>query len=223
MKKIRILIADDHAVLRAGLRMLINSQEDLEVIGEAADGAEAVEQAGVLQPDLVLMDITMPGGGGVPAIPAVLKACPKTRVLVLTMHDDATYLRATMEAGATGYLVKSAADTELLTAIRTVAAGRTFVDLPGFAQAAPDALTNGQRTEPAGPRDQPSPLSEREHEVLALVAQGHSNREVADRLGISIKTVETYRARLMEKLELRSRADLVRYALEKGLLLPDKT
>ncbi|MDO8547922.1 MAG: response regulator transcription factor [Nitrospirales bacterium] len=223
MKKIRILIADDHAVLRAGLRMLINSQEDLEVIGEAADGAEAVEQAGVLQPDLVLMDITMPGGGGIPAIPAVLKACPNTRVLVLTMHDDATYLRATMEAGATGYLVKSAADTELLIAIRTVAAGRTFVDLPGFAMAAPDALATGPRTEPAGPRDQPSPLSEREHEVLALVAQGHSNREVADRLGISIKTVETYRARLMEKLELRSRADLVRYALEKGLLLPDKT
>ena len=223
MKKIRILIADDHAVLRAGLRMLIDSQEDLEVIGEAADGAEAVEQAGVLQPDLVLMDITMPGGGGIPAIPAVLKACPKTRVLVLTMHDDATYLRATMEAGATGYLVKSAADTELLTAIRTVAAGRTFVDLPGFAQAAPDALTTGQRAEPAGPRDQPSPLSEREREVLALVAQGHTNHEVADRLRISIKTVETYRARLMEKLDLHSRADLVRYALEQGLLLPDKT
>jgi DNA-binding NarL/FixJ family response regulator len=223
MKKTRILIVDDHAVLRAGLRMLINSQEDLEVIGEAADGAEALEQAGVLQPDLVLMDITMPGGGGILAIPAVLKACPKTRVLVLTMHDDATYLRATMEAGATGYLVKSAADTELLTAIRTVAAGRTFVDLPGFALAAPDALTTERRAEPAGPCDQPSPLSEREHEVLALVAQGHSNREVADRLGISIKTVETYRARLMEKLDLHSRADLVRYALEQGLLLPDKT
>lgn len=220
MKKIRILIVDDHAMLRAGLRMLINSQEDLEVIGEAADGAEALEQAGALQPDLVLMDITMPGGGGIPAIPAVLKACPNTRVLVLTMHDDATYLRATMEAGATGYLVKSAADTELLTAIRTVAAGRTFVDLPGFA---PDALTTEQRVEPATPHDQPSPLSEREREVLALVAQGHSNREVADRLGISVKTVETYRARLMEKLALRSRADLVRYALEKRLLLPDKT
>lgn len=223
MKKIRVLIADDHAVLRAGLRMLISSQEDLEVIGEAGDGAEAIEQAGVLQPDLVLMDITMPGGGGILAIPAVLKACPKTRVLVLTMHDDATYLRATMEAGATGYLVKSAADTELLTAIRTVAAGRTFVDLPGFAKAAPDALTTERSTEPAGPRDQPSPLSEREREVLALVAQGHTNNEVADRLGISVKTVETYRARLMEKLKLHSRADLVRYALAQGLLLPDKT
>ncbi len=220
MKKIRVLVADDHAVLRAGLRMLINSQSDMEVAAEAADSAEALERVGLLQPDLVLMDITMPGGGGIPVIPAVLKACPKTRVLVLTMHDDPTYLRATMEAGATGYLVKSAADTELLTAIRTVAAGRTFVNLPGFA---PDALTTGQRAEPTGPRDQPSPLSEREREVLALVAQGHSNREIADRLGISIKTVETYRARLMEKLELRSRADLVRYALERGLLLPDKT
>lgn len=212
MANIRVLIADDHAVLRAGLRVLIDAQPDMEVVGEAADGEEAARKAVDMRPDVALIDITMPGSGGIKAIGRIMDACPQTRVLVLTMHDVPGYLRSALAAGATGYVVKRAADSELLSAIRGVHRGRTVLD-PALAT----AVVQGALGKKASPGQPANPLSPREREVLDLVAQGYTNQQVADRLGLSVKTVETYRARLVEKLGLRSRADLVRYALDSGL------
>lgn len=216
MASIRVLIADDHAVLRAGLRMLIGAQPDMAVVGEAADGAEAVQKALETRPDIALMDITMPGSGGIKAIERIRQECPKTRVLVLTMHDVPAYLRSALAAGASGYVVKSAADSELLSAIRAVHRGRTAVDPDLAVMVLQGALgrraAGGQGNEPM------DTLSPREREVLDLVARGYTNHQIAERLGLSVRTVETYRSRLVEKLGLRSRADLVRYALESGLL-----
>jgi len=217
-----VLIADDHAVLRAGLRILINTQPDMEVVGEAADGNEAVQKALETEPNVALMDITMPASGGIKAIEQIRKECPQTRVLVLTMHDDIAYLRSALAAGGSGYVVKKAADSELLSAIRAVHKGHMFVDLASENTTVQDALVNKamkERTRPGAPKGL---LSQREKEVLHLVAQGYTNQQVANRLGLSVKTVETYRSRLVEKLELRTRADLVRYALEIGLLGPGK-
>jgi DNA-binding NarL/FixJ family response regulator len=208
--KIRILLADDHAVLRAGLRALIHSQPGMEVVAEAADGLEAIRDAGETLPDLALLDLSMPGMSGIAAIDQVRKASPGTRVLVLTVHDDAAYARAALDAGAAGYVTKDMEGPELLAAIRAVARGRTFV---AHALAA-DPSGDGAAGERAAAR-----LSERERQVLELVARGHTNREVAQRLALSIKTVETYRARLSDKLGLRTRAELVRFAAETGLLV----
>jgi DNA-binding NarL/FixJ family response regulator len=223
MEKIRILIADDHAVLRAGLRILINTQPDMEVVGEAADGSEAVRKAVETEPNVALMDITMPASGGIKAIERIRQECPQTRVLVLTMHDDIAYLRSALAAGGSGYVVKKAADSELLSAIRAVHKGHMFVDLASDRINVQDVLVSravkAQTRLGGGPK---SLLSQREREVLHLVAQGYTNQQVADRLCLSVKTVETYRSRLVEKLELRNRADLVRYALEIGLLGPGK-
>lgn len=217
MTKIRVLIADDHAVLRAGLRMLIGGQADLEVIGEAADGEEAVRKVLETRPDVVIMDITMPGIGGIKAIERIHQASPETRVLVLTMHDVPAYLRSVLAAGASGYVVKRAADSELLSAIRGVHRGRTVLDPTLAARVVQGGVrTRGPATQVAG--GPTAILSQREREVLELVAQGYTNQQIADRLGLSVKTVETYRARLVEKLGLRSRADLVRYALDSGIL-----
>jgi len=216
MSRIRVLIVDDHAVLRAGLRMLMGGQPDMEVVGEAADGEEAVRQIPDTRPDVVLMDITMPGIGGIKAIEKIRRARPETRILVLTMHDVPAYLRSVLAAGASGYVVKRAADTELLSAIRGVHRGRTVLD-PALATR---VIQGGlRRRSPAGQAaGAASVLSQREREVLELVAQGFTNQQIADRLGLSVKTVETYRSRLVEKLGLRSRAELVRYALDSGLL-----
>ncbi len=219
--KTKILIADDHAVLRSGLRMLIDSQPDMEVVGEAANVTETVEKARAMNPDVLLLDVAMPKHDGLSAVPAVQKACPRTRILVLTMHDDPSYLRSALAAGAVGYVVKAAADTELLTAIRSVASGRTFVDISSAAGLAQDIVNGNRARAPASQSSSMPELSEREREVLAMVALGHTNQEVADRLKVSIKSVETYRARLMEKLSLKTRAELVRYALEHDLLTPD--
>jgi len=216
MSRIRVLIVDDHAVLRAGLRMLIGGQPDMEVVGEAADGEDAVQRAPELRPDVVLMDITMPGIGGIRAIEQIRRVCPESRVLVLTMHDVPAYLRSVLAAGASGYVVKRAADSELISAIRGVHRGRTVLD-PALATR---VVQGGLRRRSAAAQA-PGPasvLSQREREVLELVAQGFTNQQIADRLGLSVKTVETYRSRLVEKLGLRSRADLVRYALDSGLL-----
>jgi DNA-binding NarL/FixJ family response regulator len=213
MTRIRILLADDHAVLRAGLRMLIGSQRDLEVVGEASDGDEAVRKAAVLRPDVALVDITMPGSGGIKAIERIRQAAPATKVLVLTMHDVPAYLRAALAAGATGYVVKRAADSDLLAAIRGVHRGRTVLDPALSARVVQGGV---RRRAPAGPTPT-ALLSQREREVLELVAQGYTNQQIADHLGLSVKTVETYRARLVEKLGLQSRAELVRYALDSGL------
>lgn len=214
MPPIRLLVADDHAVLRAGLRMLLEIHNDMTVAGEASDGAEVLQRAGELQPDVVLMDLTMPGPRSGDVIRQVLRASPKTRVLVLTMHDDPAYLASALAAGAAGYVVKKVADSELLTAIRAVHAGRTFVDLT-------------QTLDPAAPLpgsggvQRPKDLSRREREVLRLLAQGHSNQQVASRIRVSVKTVETYRTRLREKLGLKGRAELYRFAVESGILRSD--
>lgn len=215
MSPIRVLVADDHAVLRTGLRLLLGAQGDIDVVGEAADGMEVVRRARELRPDVVLLDLSMPGPRSGIVIRDVLRACPGTRILILTMHDDAAYLRSAMSAGAVGYLVKKAADSELISAVRAVHAGRTFVDLTQTADgpAMPPGAKAGQ--------GQPATLSRREREVLRLLAQGHSNQQIADTIRLSVKTVETYRTRLSEKLGLRGRAELYRFAAESGILDTD--
>ncbi len=221
MEKISILLADDHAVLRAGLRMLINTQPDMVVIAEAADGNEAVRRATETKPDVVVMDITMPAMGGIQAIEQIRRALPETQVLVLTMHDDTGYLRSALAAGASGYVVKKSADSELISAINAVHRGQMFVDLASSSQTIQDALLN-RPTNDQGRPDTKSLLSEREKIVLILVAQGFTNQQAAQRLCLSVKTIETYRMRLAEKLGMRDRAELTRYALEIGLIGPGK-
>lgn len=217
---IRVLIVDDHAILRAGLRRLINDQSDMAVIDEAADGSEAVRKAQDTQPDVVVLDLSMPMSG-LQALPLIRERCPKTRVVALTMHQDPAYLRAVFDAGGTGYVLKKAADTDLLNAIRAVASGRIYVcpfcrDF--LVQSALGLDTPGQE---AGPCKAASQLSKREREVLLMVAQGYTNRQVAERLDLSVKSVESYRARLLEKLGLQTRVELHRYALASGLLRAD--
>lgn len=219
MTPIRLLIADDHAVLRAGLRMLVEAQNDMAVAGEAGDGLEVVQKAHELQPDVVLMDLSMPGPHSGEVIRQVQQASPKTRVLILTMHDDPAYLASAMSAGAAGYVVKKVADSELLSAIRAVHAGRTFVDLTQSLDAPSRAVPATRRAEAARPKD----LSRREREVLRLLAQGHSNQQIATQIRVSVKTVETYRTRLKEKLGLKGRAELYRFAVESGILGPDSS
>ncbi len=211
---IRVLIADDHAVLRSGLTMLLAAQGDVAVVGEAGDGNEAVAKTRDLRPDLVLLDLSMPGPPGGEVIRQVLRASPKTRVLVLTMHDDPAYLASAMLAGASGYVVKKVADTELIQAIRAVHAGRTFVDLTRGSDPHPRPVEGGGKSSGETPKN----LSRREVEVLRLLAQGHSNQQVADLIKVSVKTVETYRTRLSEKLGLKGRAELYRFAVESGIL-----
>ncbi len=215
---IRILLADDHAVLRAGLRMLLESQPDLKVVGEAGTGLEALGQVQTLQPDVILLDLTMPGMGGMEALPALRKLAPAARVLVLTMHDDEGYLRRALRGGASGYVLKRAADSELLSAVRAVARGEVYVH-PSMTRALLSNLVEdaGSAAGP-GANDPWASLSEREYEVLKRVARGHTNAEIAGQLSLSVKTVETYRARGMEKLDLRTRAQLLQAALAKGLL-----
>jgi len=212
-KRIRILLADDHAVLRAGLRALLSAQGDLEVVGEASDGAEAIRLTQTLRPDVVVMDIGMPGVSGIDATARIKRDLPAVKVLILSMHDDQGYLRQVLRAGASGYVLKKAADTELLAAIRAAARGEVFLD-PALAKALVEEVLE-PRTAAGG--EIPT-LSDREREVLRLIAHGHTNQQVADRLCIGVKSVETYKARLMEKLALKGRAELVRYALQHGLL-----
>jgi two-component system response regulator NreC len=217
---IRVFIADDHGILRGGLRSLINAQADMEVVGEAASGPEAESGVKETEPDVVLMDISMPRGGGLAAIAAIKSVRPRTRILVLTVHDEAGYVRAAADAGAIGYVVKSAVDTELLAAIRAVAEGRTFMDVSVGLRLAEHSMS--ERT-PAtlGGREKPQ-LTGREREVMARVAEGYTNSQIAEELRLGVKSVETYRARVMEKLGLKSRSDLVRFALEAGILAPGK-
>jgi two-component system response regulator NreC len=222
MAKIRVLMADDHAVVRAGLRLMINAQPDLEVVGEAASSHEALSRAGTLAPDVVTLDLTMPGGSSIKTIERLRRECPPCRVLVLTMHDDPAYLRAVLAAGGSGYVVKTAPEAELLTAIRAVSRGRTFIGLD-LADDKGHTLSGRQTGEGSACTPGPArPLSQRECEVLELLAQGHTNQAIGDRLFLSVKTIETYRARIAEKLGLRTRADIIRYAIEIGLLGREK-
>jgi two-component system, NarL family, response regulator NreC len=209
---IRVLICDDHALVRAGLQLLLDAQPDIDVVAEAASGEEAVEQTRRLAPDVVLLDVVLPGRSGVDVLPDVLAAAPKTRVVMLSMQDDPTYVRKSFAAGASGYVPKEAADVELVHAVREVAAGHRFVHpTVGARLAAADAEADTAS---------PDPLSEREHEVLHLLALGHTNQEIAAMLAISVRTVETHRARVMEKLGLKTRAELVRHAIATGQLAP---
>jgi two-component system response regulator NreC len=210
----RILLADDHAVLRAGLRLLLSSQEGLEIVGEASTGVETLSLARDLQPDLILLDLSMPGMGGLEALPALRRLAPKSRILILTMHDDPQYLRRALSSGAVGYVLKKAADVELLSAVWAVLRGEVYVHSSMTRSLLDDILAT---IEPETP-DLWETLSEREQEVLCQVALGYTSAEIAQRLNLSVKTVETYRARGMEKLGLRNRAALVRFALSKGLI-----
>jgi DNA-binding NarL/FixJ family response regulator len=214
-RPIRVLVADDHAILRSGLRLLISAQPGMEVVGEAGDFDEALARARALSPDVITLDLKMPGGSGIAAIPRLRSAAPSARIVVLTMHEDAAFVRAALAAGASGYLVKSAADSALISAIRAVHQGRVFLDVQN-AETMEAILTPG-RVDPAAPAPIAT-LSAREREVMTLVAQGHTNQAVADRLGLSVKTIESYRARLMQKLGLTTRAELTRLAMDLSLV-----
>jgi DNA-binding NarL/FixJ family response regulator len=214
MAKLRVYLADDHAVVRSGLKALINAQPDMEVSGEAGDGRTACDQVQELQPDVVVMDVSMPKLNGAQATVQLKQACPKVKVLALTVHEDKGYLRLLLEAGASGYVLKRAAAEDLIHAIRTVAAGGLYLD-PALAGQVVGSFVRS----PAGHRaPEGGDLSDREAEVVRLIAAGYSNKEIASRMSLSVKTVETYKARSMEKLGLESRADLVRYALQRGWL-----
>jgi two-component system response regulator NreC len=206
---IDVQLCDDHALLRSGLRRLLEAEPDLRVTGEAANSEEAVELVRIGQPDVLILDIVMPGRSGIDALPEITAAAPNTKVLVLSMQDDPVYVRQAFSAGANGYLLKDAADVELVQAIREVAAGRRYLHpLLGARLAQAEVI----RPEAA------DPLSEREHEVLRLLALGHTNQEIAKLLFISVRTAETHRARIMQKLSLKTRAEVVRYALIAGEL-----
>ena len=213
MTKLRVFLADDHAVVREGLKALVNAQPDMEVVGEAGDGRAAVRQVQELLPDVVVMDVSMPEMSGAQATERLKQACPLVKVLALTVHEDKGYLRQLLEAGAAGYVPKRAAAEELIRAIRTVAAGGVYLDPVLAAKVVGGFVRNPAKGTPAG-----EDLSERETEVVRLLAQGHSNKEIAARLGLSVKTVETYKARSMDKLGFRSRTELVRYAVQRGWL-----
>lgn len=221
MGKIRILLADDHGVVRAGIRMLINAQPDMEVVGEASDGKGAIAQAETLHPDVVILDLAMPNLGGLSALGIIKQRVPEVRILILTMHDDERYLDQALSAGASGYVVKKAADMELLSAVRAVMRGEVYVhsSLTRFLiERRPD---RGVERRNAGSEAQEG-LTGRQREVLILLAQGYTNRQIADRLFLSVKTIETYRSRLMQQLDLRNRAELFQYAVRKGLLPRDE-
>ncbi|HLW89416.1 MAG TPA: response regulator transcription factor [Terriglobales bacterium] len=215
-QKIRVMIVDDHAILRAGLKMLVNAQLDMEVVSEAPDGEKAVQTARETRPDVALLDLTMPRVGGMQALQQIARDCGETRVLVLTMHDDPAYLRSALAAGASGYLLKRAVDAELLAAIRAVHRGGTYVD-PRLANVlVKDVLAKkDKRTEPKRPVNI---LSERELQVLKLVARGYTSAQIAKEIFVGVKTVETYRSRFSEKLGLRTRRDVIRFAVQMGLL-----
>jgi DNA-binding NarL/FixJ family response regulator len=217
MRTIRLLLVDDHTLLRAGLRMLLSAEPDFEVVGEAASGEEAVALATDLRPDVILMDLSMPGIGGLEAIRRIAAAGIGARVLALTVHAESEYLMPVLEAGGSGYVTKHSADRELTDAIRVVARGDVFL-YPSAAR----VLAQTLRAPAPAPMESDALhlLSPREREVLTLTAEGYSSTEIGERLGLSHKTVETYRQRLMDKLELRHRSELVRFALSRGLLTP---
>ena len=213
MSKVRIVLADDHGVVREGIRRLLAEQPDFDVVAEAADGQQAMEHVRTFSPNLVLMDVSMPGMGGVEATAKLKAFSPATKVLALTVHEDAGYVREFLKAGASGYLLKRAPTEELVRAIRVIASGGIYVD-PRVA----GSLVNTLIEDRAGKSLNSVDLSEREAEVMRRIAQGFSNKEVAAQLNLSVKTVETYKARSMEKLGLKSRVDIVRLGAERGWL-----
>jgi two-component system, NarL family, response regulator NreC len=208
---VRILIVDDHAVVRAGLKLLLDAQAELEPVGEAGTARDAIFQARSLKPDLILMDVGLPDQNGLDVVPTLLHEHPDAKVLVLSMQDEPQYVRQAFDAGASGYVLKESADAELVSAIQQVSQGESYVDPKLGAR-----MVAAERAETR--RAAEDPLSDREREVLRLLALGHTNQEIAKQLFISVRTAETHRAHIMRKLTLQTRAELVRYALEQGML-----
>jgi two-component system response regulator NreC len=208
---IRVLVVDDHAIVRSGLRRVLDAEKDIETVGEAPNADRAVFEALEHKPDVVLLDVMMPGKSGIEGMPALLQAVPDVKVLILSMQDDPHYVREAFEAGASGYVLKEAVDTEVVDAVRAVASGERYLHPALGAQLVAAEAEERKRAES-------DPLSEREREVLKLLALGHTNQEIASLLFISVRTAETHRAHIMQKLGLSSRAELVRYALDQGLI-----
>jgi DNA-binding NarL/FixJ family response regulator len=208
---IRVVLVDDHAVVRSGLRHVLDSAEGIEVVGEAGDSQHAVFEVRAKKPDVILMDVVMPGKSGIETIPDVLKDAPNAKVLILSMQDDPHYVREAFAAGASGYILKEAADTDLVTAVREVAGGGSYVHPTLGARMVSAEAAERKRADA-------DPLSDRERDVLRLLALGHTNQEIAGTLYISVRTAETHRSHIMQKLHLQTRAQLVRYALSQGLL-----
>ncbi|OFW04307.1 MAG: DNA-binding response regulator [Acidobacteria bacterium RIFCSPLOWO2_02_FULL_68_18] len=215
MAKLRILLADDHTVVRQGLRKVLEVRPDWEVVAEAGDGREAVRQAEELEPDVAILDITMPLLNGVEATRQIVRRSPSTRVLVLTMHADEAYVNQILQAGATGYLLKDSADVDLIQAVSAVSKGKSFFS-PAIARMMLDDYV--RQVADRGVTDRYDLLSEREREIFQLIAEGKANKEIATLLSISPSTVETHRARIMEKLDLHSAAEIVLYAVRKGIV-----
>jgi|SRR5215213_3589643 len=214
MDKLRIILAEDHETVREGLKLIVNSQADMEVIGEANNGSAAIKLARELAPDIVVMDISMPELNGLKATKKLKQVCPNVKVLTLTRHTDDAYLQQLIQAGASGYVLKQSAPTELIRAIHTISEGKSYLD---------PALTNkvmgGYASRAASLRGtKKSDLTDREAEVLRMIAWGYSNKEIAARMDISVKTVEAHKANAMQKMDMRSRIDIVRYAILQGWL-----
>jgi len=211
----RVLLADDHPIMRAGIRLLLENESDIDIVGEADNGLKAVEMTQSLRPDVVIMDISMPDLDGFEATRRICQSCPNTRVLVLTMYDSEEHFFEILKAGAVGYVPKKAAPTDLISALRSVYAGGVFI-YPTVAR----SLVNDylRRAEGGGEQESLGGLTDRERQVLRMIAEGRSNKEIADALVLSVKTVERHRANIMEKLGLHSRTALVKYAIRKGLV-----
>ncbi len=210
VKQTRILLADDHSVVRHGFRRILDAQEDLEVVGEVSNGREAVEQAGTLQPDVIIMDVTMPELNGIEATRRIAESVPRARVLALSMHRDSVYVREILRAGARGYLLKDSSEGDLIAAVRAVAQGEGYLS-----PAVSDAVLSDYRKHVTNPIDM---LTSREREVLQLVAEGKTNKEIATTLNLSVYTVEAHRGKIMEKLNLHSASEMVRFAIRNGLI-----
>ncbi len=214
-KKTRILIADDHAMVRQGIASFLGMSEEMEVVGEAADGVEAIEAVKRTKPDIVLMDISMPRLGGLEATLEIKKSHPEIKVLVLTQYEDVVYIKRFFKAGASGYLLKKAVGEDLLTAIRAVIAGKTYVH-PAIASGVVDGYLGIQKGEPQ--EDPYDLLTDREKQVLKLIAEGHTHKEAADILNISVKTVVAHQTNISEKLKIHSRAGLIKFSIQKGII-----
>lgn len=212
---IRVVLADDHAVVRAGLKALVNAEPDMEVVGEAADGDAAYRVTCELRPEVLIVDLSMPQGGGARAAERVRADCGDVKIIALTVHEEPQYVGRLLAAGATGYVLKRAAAADLVRAVRAVAIGDTYID-PSVAHTVVSGFLEAE-AKPASPR-QDDGLSERERDVLVRIAQGFSNKQIAAALGLSVKTVESYKSRVAEKLDLRTRVDIVRYAAARGWL-----
>jgi DNA-binding NarL/FixJ family response regulator len=215
MNSIRILIADDHAIVRDGVRALLALSEDIIVVGEAANGQQAIELARTLSPDVILMDIAMPGLGGLEATIEIRKDNPQAKILILTQYEDREYIRRFLKAGVSGYVLKKAAGAELTTAIRAVSRGGLVLDPDVAREAMREQAGSGTSGQTADPYEA---LTDREKQVLKLVAEGHSNKEVAELLDISVKTAMSHREHIMQKLDLHSRTDLIRFAIQQGVI-----